>query len=73
MPRWEPDRARILAEVRQAQRPCLANQDTEDAAAARQVADRRPHLLVDSRGDETLERGSAHGHHTERRVPRSGE
>jgi hypothetical protein len=54
--RGETDRTRILAEVGQAQRLAAVNQDAEDAAAAREIADRSLRLLVDADGDELLQR-----------------
>ena len=45
----EADRARVVGDVVQAERARLADQHAEDAAPARQVADRRVRLLVDAR------------------------
>ena len=44
----EADRARVVGEVVQPQRARLADEDAEDPAAARQVADRRVRLGVDA-------------------------
>jgi hypothetical protein len=55
MPRREADGARILRDVVQLQRRRVADEDTEDAAPARQVADRAVRLLVDAGGDEAFE------------------
>ena len=73
MARREPDRAWILAEVAQPQRLAVADQHAEDAAAARQVADRRLRLVVDADGDELLEPGPEPVDHAERAVARAGQ
>ena len=56
MTRREPDRAGIFSEVCEPQRPRLADEDAEDPAPARKVADRRLRLFVDAGGDEALQR-----------------
>ena len=66
----EADRARVLGQVVQAQRLRVADQHAEDAAPARQVADRRVRLRVDAGGDEALELVSRRGR--SRRARRSG-
>src|SRR5204862_6217201 len=59
MPGRKADRARILADLVEAQRPRVADQHAEDAAARRQVADLPPRLRVDAGGDEALEARAA--------------
>lgn len=48
------DRARILAQVVEAERTGVADQDSEDAAPARQVADGPMRLRVDAVRHEAL-------------------
>ena len=60
-------------EIVQPQRLRVADQDAEDPAAARQVADRGVRLGVDSGGDEALERRAAPVDHAQRRVARAGQ
>jgi hypothetical protein len=67
------DRARILGDVREAQRLPLADQHAEDPTAAREVADRRARLLVDADGDELLEPSSRRIDDAERSVARPGQ
>jgi hypothetical protein len=62
------DRARVLAEIVEPQRYGLVDQNAEDAAAARRIADRCPSLVVDARGEEPLEPRSGGVDHPERRV-----
>ena len=70
----EADRARILARCRAAAAGCgVADQDAEDPAAARQVADRRMRLGVDARGDEALELRARRIDDAERRVAGPGQ
>ncbi len=69
----EADRARIVREVVQSQRPGFADQDAEDAAPARKVTDRRVRLRVDPGGQEALERLPGPVDHPERRVPGAGQ
>ena len=51
----------------------LADQHAEDAAAAREVADRGLRLGVDAGGQEALELRAARVDHAERRVARAGQ
>ena len=69
MTRREADGARVVAEMRQPERRGFANQDAEDPAAARKIADRRSRLFVDAGRDEALE-GCAASRRS-RRAPRS--
>ena len=73
MIRREADRARIVGEVVQAERLRFAEQHAEDAAALRQLADRRLHVRVDPVGDEALEPRPGWVDHAERRVARPGQ
>ena len=65
MVRWKADRARILAQVVQAQGLRLADQDAENAAPTREVADRRMRLGVDAGRQEALELRAAAVDHPE--------
>ena len=49
---WEADRAGVVGEVVQPQRSGVVDQHPEDAAADRDVADRRPLGVADPGGDE---------------------
>ena len=62
-----------FADVRQTQRPRLADEHAEDAASPRQVADRPVGLVVDADGEKPLERRSLLVEHPERRVARARE
>jgi hypothetical protein len=64
------DRARILGDVVQPQRRGLSNQDAQDPAAARQLADRRVRLGVDAGREEALESASRAVDHAESRILR---
>ncbi len=63
----------MAADVGQAQRPRLLDQQAEHAAAARQVADRPPRLLVDAVGDEALQLVAVLVEHAERGVAGTGQ
>jgi hypothetical protein len=69
---WEADRPGVLGEVVQAQRPGVVDQHPEDAAADRDVADRRPLGVADSSGDE-LGDDAVPPQHAERPVAGIGE
>ena len=75
--RWmvggKPDRERVLRQVGQPQSLGLADQDAENAAAARQLADRFVGGSVDSGRDEPLELGTAPVDHAQRRILGAGE
>ena len=75
--RWmvpgKPDRARIVGDVVQPERPRLADEDAQQAASSRQVADRSVRLLVDARGEEPLEPSSGRVDHPERGISRLGQ
>ena len=73
MSRREADRARILREVVQPQRPRLADQHPEDAAPARQVADLRAQVVVDAVGDELLQLDPVRVDHAERGIASAGQ
>ena len=73
MVRREADRARVAGEVVEAQRPRVLDQDTQDPAAARKVADRRPGRVVEPVGHEPLELAAGAVDHAERRVARAGQ
>ena len=51
----EANRALVLGDVMQSQRPCVADEDAEDSATARKVPDRRVGLGVDPVRDESLQ------------------
>src|SRR3954468_4864503 len=68
MPGRKADRAGVLTEPVEAQRPGIADQDTEDAAAPRKVADCRLGLLVEPGRDEAFERAARLVDHAERCV-----
>ena len=57
-------------EIVEAQRRGVLDQHPEDAAAARELADRRPVRLPDPEGDEALQLVAAPVDHAERRVAR---
>jgi hypothetical protein len=63
----------MLADVRQAQRLRLRDQDPEHAPAARQLANRRARLLIDAERYELAEPGPLFIEDAERRVARSGD
>ena len=69
----EADRARVVAEVVEAQRLGVMDQDAEDAAPVRQLADRFVLLAVDAGGDEALECLALAVDHPERRVAGAGQ
>ena len=69
MPGREPDRARVAREVVQAQDAVVADERSEDAAPAWEVADLRAQLVVDARVDEALELAVGRVEHAERGVP----
>jgi fructose-bisphosphate aldolase class 1 len=64
---------RMLVDVAQPQWDRLADQLAEDAASARQVADRPLGPIVDPEVDKTLELGAIAVKHTQRRVLGRGE
>ncbi len=63
----------MVADVGEAQRPRLLDQQSEHATAAGQVADSPSRLLVDAAGDEALQLLAVAVEHAERRVPRPGQ
>jgi len=63
----------VRADVVQAQRVRIADQHAEDAAPAREVADRPVRGLVDARGEEPLELGALLVEHADGRVARARE
>ncbi len=63
----------MAADVCEAQRARLLDQQAEDASPARQVADRAPRLLVDAVGDEALQLVAVFVEHAERRVAGAGQ
>ena len=69
----EADRARVVGDVVQAEGSRLADEDPEDAAAPRKVADGGARLLVDTRRDEALEPPPGRVDDAERGVPGVGE
>ncbi len=69
----EPDRVRILAEVVEPKRPRIRYEQAEDAAPAREIADRSLRLGVDSGDDESLELLAGRIDDAERRVFRFGQ
>jgi hypothetical protein len=71
--RRKPDRAVVAYDVVQAQRTRVANQHAEDAAAARQLADRGVGLGVDAVRDEALELLAARVEDAESRVACAGQ
>ena len=73
MVRRKPDRARIIGEVAQAQRPRLPDQNPEDSPAAGQLADRGLGLGIDARRHEALERDTCLVDDAERGVARAGQ
>ncbi len=70
--RREPDGALIFRKVVQPQRPCVLDQDAEDAAPVRRVADLRLHLWADAVGDEAFEPAAGAIDDAERRILRAG-
>ena len=71
--RWKAHRTRVVRDFVQPQRLRVADQDAEDAAAVRKVADRRVRLGVDPRRQEPLERLAGLVDHAEGRVARAGD
>ena len=71
--RREADRARVGGEVVQAERLRVADQDAEDPAAVRQVADPLVCLVVDTGRQEALERAAGAVDHAQRGVLRAGQ
>ena len=69
----EADRARVLGEVVQAQRPRLAYENAQDAAPSRRVSDGSSGLLVHAGGEEALEGVAGRVDDAERGVPRAGQ
>src|SRR5919202_1076949 len=69
----DPLEVRLVADVVQAQRPRIADQDAEDPVAARQVPDGTVGLLVDAERDEPLETLAAVVEDAERGIPRARE
>ena len=69
----EADGARILGEIVQAQRVGIADEDAEDPAAGRQVADGGLRLRVDPRRQEPLEARAGGVDDAEGRVLRAGQ
>ena len=67
----EPDRARVLRDVVEPQRLCVADEDAENPPSPRQVPDPRDRLRVQTRRDETLQFAPVGIDHAERRVARS--
>ncbi len=64
---------RVPCDVVDAQRLRTIDQQTEDAAPARQARDRGTGLLVDTRRDELREAAATAVQDAERRVPRAGQ
>ena len=69
----EAVRARVVGDVVQPQRPGVLDQHAEDAAAARQVADRGVLRLVDADAEESLQLGAALVEDAERGVLGAGQ
>ena len=69
----KPTEAVVLGDVVQAERPRVADEDAQDAAPARQVADRRMGLGVDAVRDEALELSAGRVDDAERRVAGAGQ
>ena len=68
----EADRGAVVGQVAQAQRAGVLDQHAEDAAADRDVADRRPLLVADAGGDE-LGDGAVPAEDAQRPVAGAGE
>ena len=64
---------RVLADGRDAQRPRIVDQHPEDAAPAREVADRAVRLGVDPAGDEALQLAPVTVEDPERGIARAGD
>ena len=64
----ETDGALVLGDVVQTERACVPDEDAQDAAAPRQVADRGVRLGVDPVRDEPLQLAPRHVDDAERRV-----
>jgi len=71
--RRKADRPRIRMQIVQAQRLRVADEDAEDAAAVRKIADRRARLVVEPSRDEALQRLARRIEDAERGVARAGE
>ena len=63
----------MLADVGDPQRPRVVDQEAEDPAAAREVADRAVGRLVDAAGEELGELAAVLVEDPERRVARAGQ
>ena len=64
---------RMLADIVEAKRVRLADQDAQHAAAAGQLADHLARLLIDPVGQELLERGAPLVEDADRRVAGAGD
>jgi hypothetical protein len=70
--RREADRARVLGDVVEPQRPGVIDQHPEDAAPNRDLADRRPLGVAEARRDE-LGDGAVASQHPQRPIAGAGE
>jgi len=70
---WKADRARVVSEVVEPERPGVGDERSEDAAAVRRIADRRLRLLVDAGHDEPFEGTAARVDHAQRGVAGPGQ
>jgi len=73
MARRESDRSWIVGDVVQAQRRRVSDEDAEDAAPARLVADLAARGVVDAGRDEALQTRARRVDDAERRVPGAGQ
>jgi hypothetical protein len=73
VPRRQPEGARMRAEVVEDDRARVLDQQAEDAAPARELADRRARLGAHARGQEALKPPPAGVEHAERRVAGAGQ
>src|SRR5262249_58366819 len=71
--RWKADRPGIGGDPGEAKRFGVRDEDAEDAAPARRVADGRVGGGIDPRGQEALELRAGRTDDAERRVPGAGE
>ena len=69
MVRRKADCAWIPGQVGESQRRAIADQDSEDPASPRQIADRSVRLVVDAVREESLQLGSVRVDDAERGVP----
>ena len=69
----KPDRSRVIRNVVETQCLRFSDQDSEESATPRKVADRGVRLVIDPSRHEPLEPLARHVDHPERRIPGAGQ